>query len=122
MQIAPPSSTFQHGRRQNSGRDFKRERANNLAGAGDVLSQRRTVCSRMFDKRWNKESDTLELADNVATPENRAWAFPDKFYGSLDFGGERKPKSRDLALIVLRRLTKFLSSIGMKFYFDHFKA
>ena len=50
-----------------------------------------------------------------------ACAFLNKFYGSLDFIGKRKSESRDLALVISGGVTKFLPSVGMKFYFDHFK-
>ena len=59
----------------------------------------------------------------IMLPDRRtdAWAFLDKFYGSLDFVGKRKSESRDLAFVISGGVTKFLPSIVMKFYFDHFK-
>ena len=59
----------------------------------------------------------------IMLPDRRtdAWAFLDKFNGPLDFVGKRKSESRDLAFVVLRRMTKLLPSIVKKFYFDHFK-
>ena len=59
----------------------------------------------------------------IMLPDRRAdaWAFLDKFYGSLDFVGKRKSESRDLAFVISGGLTNFLPSIVKKFYFDHFK-
>lgn len=59
----------------------------------------------------------------IMLPDRRtdAWAFMDKFYCSLDFVGKRKSESCDLAFVISGGVTKFLPSIGMKFYFGHFK-
>ena len=59
----------------------------------------------------------------IILPNRRtdAGAFSEKRRGSLNFGGERKPKPRNLALLVSRGFMKLAASVVMKLDLNHFK-